>query len=185
MLDAGVELVYRETLDTALEAGTEVLRQMGHRAFLAHRAARTFRRHDEAAMAELARVRHDRKAYVSRARARIRDLEETLLSELEAPDHSLDEAWDTFGWKNGDPHLLRFLELGEFRRAAEAGRPAPDQRDALAGFLGGRLQQAKSMVVGMIGREPLEATDLNRLPVAVGQHARGADDVFGVVAVIV
>jgi len=97
LMDAGVDHVYLDTLDTSLRLGIDALRELGVGAYHAHRSARKFRRHDEEAMVDLARLRHDRTAYVSRARERIRDLEQTLLAELDAPDHSLDEAWDTTG----------------------------------------------------------------------------------------
>ena len=45
------------------------------------RSARRFRCHDEDALAELATLRHDQKGYISRARQRIRMLEDTLLAE--------------------------------------------------------------------------------------------------------
>ncbi|MFH2008484.1 MAG: monovalent cation:proton antiporter-2 (CPA2) family protein [bacterium] len=95
LLERGVERVYIDTLDTALRVGVDTLRDLGLPGHHVHRAARTFRDHDEEALAELARVRHDKHAYVSRARERIRDLEQSLLAELEAADHRLDEAWDT------------------------------------------------------------------------------------------
>ena len=97
LMDAGVDHVYLDTLDTSLRLGIDAMRELGVAAYHAHRSARTFRRHDEEAMADLAKLRHDRTAYVSRARERIRDLEHTLLAELDAPDHALDEAWDTTG----------------------------------------------------------------------------------------
>ena len=96
LLEAGVDHVYRETLETALRTGTDALRLLGFRAHQAHRAARTFLRHDEGALRELARSRHDEVAYLNRSRQSIHDLEQLLLSELEAPvDLSVDAAWDS------------------------------------------------------------------------------------------
>ena len=40
-------------------------------------------------------MRHDRKAYISRARQHIRDLEDTLRNELEIFGESPDLGWDT------------------------------------------------------------------------------------------
>ncbi len=97
LLEAGVEHVYMDTVDTSLRLGVDALRELGVGAYHAQRSARTFRHHDEAAMCDLARVRHDRAAYVSRARQRIADLEQTLLAELDDHDHSVDQAWDTEG----------------------------------------------------------------------------------------
>jgi monovalent cation:proton antiporter-2 (CPA2) family protein len=108
LLDAGVNRVYRETLDTSLRAGIDVLRALGFRSYQAHRATKTFRSHDEESINDLRHLRHDRKTYISRARQRIEDLEELLLSELDDTGEHHDAGWDTtsmreeFGGKNGE-----------------------------------------------------------------------------------
>jgi monovalent cation:proton antiporter-2 (CPA2) family protein len=93
--DLGVEHVYRETLDTSLRTGIDALRLLGRRGHQAHRAARTFRRHDEESVRELGAMRHDRKAYFSAARERIQSLEELLLLEVEGSTEERDAGWDT------------------------------------------------------------------------------------------
>jgi monovalent cation:proton antiporter-2 (CPA2) family protein len=95
LLDHGVAHVYRETLDTSLRTGIDALRLLGRRGHQAHRAARTFRRHDEESVRELGAMRHDRKAYMTAARERIQSLEELLLSEFEGPSEERDAGWDT------------------------------------------------------------------------------------------
>ena len=95
LLDAGVEHVYRETFDTSLRLAVDALGMLGVRRFHAHRSSRTFRRHDEESVEELARMRHDRKAYISTARQRIQDLEQILLAELDTEGESRDAGWDT------------------------------------------------------------------------------------------
>ncbi len=95
LLDLGVDHVYRETLDTSLRTGIDALRLLGRRGHQAHRAARTFRKHDEASVRELGTMRDDRKAYFSAARERIQALEELLLSEVEGPTEDRDAGWDT------------------------------------------------------------------------------------------
>jgi hypothetical protein len=75
--------------------GIDALRLLGFRGHRAHRAARIFRRLDEASVRELADMRHDRTAYISHRRERIRDLEEILQADREAPPSELDAAWDT------------------------------------------------------------------------------------------
>ena len=94
LLDRGVEQVYRETLDSSLRVGSDALRALGFRGHQVVRAARTFRRHDERALRELAGMRHDRKAYRSRARERIKDLEDMLGADFTEVDRELDAAWD-------------------------------------------------------------------------------------------
>ena len=96
LLDAGVDHVYRETLDSSLRLGVEALRMLGRRAHQVHRAARTFRRHDERSLRELARLRHDRASYFNLARQRIQELEDALESERAGPDDAIrDAGWDT------------------------------------------------------------------------------------------
>jgi len=87
--------VYRETLDTSLRAGVDALRELGFRAYQAHRAAMTFRQHDEHAVAELRHLRHDTKNYITQARLKIEDLEQLLLAELREPAEHLDAGWDS------------------------------------------------------------------------------------------
>jgi CPA2 family monovalent cation:H+ antiporter-2 len=95
LLDSGIEHVFRDKLDSALRTGVEALRLLGFRGYQAHRAAQTFRRHDEAALRELAAMRHDRALYINTARQRIRDLEELLLSDLQDAGDTRDAGWDT------------------------------------------------------------------------------------------
>ena len=96
LLDAGVEHVYREHLDTSLKLGVDALCMLGYRRHQALRAARKFRRHDEDSVRELAGVWKDRKAYVVRAREIIQSVEQMIRSEVEAGrKHEIDAAWDT------------------------------------------------------------------------------------------
>jgi monovalent cation:proton antiporter-2 (CPA2) family protein len=95
LMDAGVDHAYRETLDTSLSAGIEVLRTLGFRSHQAHRTTKTFRYHDEESINELRHHRHDSKKYLSLARQRIEDLEQLLLSELGEAEEHHDAGWDT------------------------------------------------------------------------------------------
>ncbi|UCG75565.1 MAG: cation:proton antiporter [Gemmatimonadota bacterium] len=95
LLDRGATHVYRETLDSSLRIGVDALRLLGSRAYQAHRAAQTFRHHDEQSVRELGRMRHDRKAYFSAARERIQALEELMLADLRKPTEQRDAGWDT------------------------------------------------------------------------------------------
>jgi monovalent cation:proton antiporter-2 (CPA2) family protein len=95
LLEVGVEDVYRETLDSALRIGVDALRFLGFRSHQALRSAQRFRCYDEAAVRELATMRHDEGRYLSRARQRIHDLERLLLAELEGIGEERDAGWDT------------------------------------------------------------------------------------------
>jgi monovalent cation:proton antiporter-2 (CPA2) family protein len=98
LLEAGVELVYRETLDTSLRVGMDALCELGFRRHQALRAARKFRRHDEASLRELAGMRRDRRTYMVRAREIIQTVEQLVRSEVEQGRHpELDAAWDSAG----------------------------------------------------------------------------------------
>ena len=68
---------------------------MGFRGFQAHRAAKTFRKHDERALRELAGMIGDKNAYISTARQRIADLEELMQSEDRMDNETRDLGWDT------------------------------------------------------------------------------------------
>jgi monovalent cation:H+ antiporter-2, CPA2 family len=94
LLDAGVAHVYRDTLDTSLRMGIDTLRALGFRGLQARRAAKLLHRHDEASLHELGKMRHDEHRYLTTARERIRDLEETLLAELESKGEERDLGWD-------------------------------------------------------------------------------------------
>lgn len=95
LLDLGVKYVYRETLDTSLRLGVDVLRNLGFRAYQAHRAAKIFRQYDDESIHILKGIRHDRKTYISSAKKRIEDLEDLLLSELKGIEEHEDAGWDT------------------------------------------------------------------------------------------
>ncbi len=95
LIDAGVEHVYREVVDSSLRMGTDILKHLGRRSYQAVRALRTFRRHDEASVRVLGQMRHDRSAYLNAARQRIQDLEDILDTELLGGDEEADAGWDT------------------------------------------------------------------------------------------
>ena len=99
LLDAGVNHVYRETLDTSLRAGTDALRVLGFRSYQAHRASKIFQQHDEESINELRHLRHDQTSYISMARQRIEDLEQLLLTELHDREEFRDAGWDTESMK--------------------------------------------------------------------------------------
>ena len=94
LMDLGVDHVYRDTLDTSLKMGVDALKLLGFRSHQAHRASQMFRKHDEEMMAELSRTRHDKGAYLSRARQAIFNLEELLKLDLEESGEDQDLGWD-------------------------------------------------------------------------------------------
>lgn len=95
LMEAGVNHVYIEAMDTSLRMGSDALRLLGFRAYHATRAAHTFQRHDEESLHQLLEIRSDRKRYQLAARQRIEDLERLLLSDLSEDGASRDVGWDT------------------------------------------------------------------------------------------
>jgi len=97
LLNAGVEHVYRETLDSGLKMGTDALGMLGFRQHQAVRSARNFRYHDEYHLREMAELADDgHMAPISVARERLSLLEQTLRSDLEdGEDAERDAGWDT------------------------------------------------------------------------------------------
>ena len=94
VLDAGISHVYRETLDSSLRMAADALCLLGHRRYQAYRSIKTFRKHDEKFLRELAEMRHDRKELIRGARQRIEDLEKLLLTEIENVGKDKDLGWD-------------------------------------------------------------------------------------------
>jgi len=95
LIEAGVDQVYRETLDTSLQLGVDALRVLGMRGHQAHRAAQTFRKHDEAYLRELVTMRHDQPAYLSRAREMIAEIERVLDDNTHEEELvQMDASWD-------------------------------------------------------------------------------------------
>ncbi len=96
LLQNGVEHVYRQTLDTSLRAGVDALCHLGFRRHQAVRAARRFRRRDEAAVRDLAPVWSQREIYITRARDWIRGIEQQIRRDVtRGREPGFDSAWDT------------------------------------------------------------------------------------------
>ena len=95
LVEAGFDRVYRETLDSSLKIGVDVLRELGVPAFEALRRARRFRRHDEQALRELSRHRGDQAAYVRLVHRQTEELERLLAADARDLGPVVDAAWDS------------------------------------------------------------------------------------------
>jgi monovalent cation:H+ antiporter-2, CPA2 family len=93
LMNAGMMHVYRETIDTSLRMGVDVMKMLGYRAYTAQRAARTFLRIDESNMKKLAAIR-DQNQYILAAKANIEELEQIIQAERGAMNLQEDGAWD-------------------------------------------------------------------------------------------
>lgn len=82
----GVLNFYRETLDTSLAVGVDVMRELGVDTRQAERAATLFKQHDERAVRELAQYWEDDEAYFKHARDYIEAFERMFVSDAAARD---------------------------------------------------------------------------------------------------
>lgn len=90
----GIMSFYRETIGSSLELGVDVLRELGMPAHQALRAARRFKRHDEASVRELAQYWEDDDAYFKNARQHIEAFERMFASDTPGRPSEADRGWD-------------------------------------------------------------------------------------------
>jgi monovalent cation:H+ antiporter-2, CPA2 family len=93
LMNAGMLHVYRETVDTSLRVGVDVMRFLGFRAYTAQRAARSFLKMDEANLKKLASIQ-DEDEYIFTAKNYIEEMEKTLQVDNENMMTSEDKGWD-------------------------------------------------------------------------------------------
>jgi len=95
LMARGVQHIYRETTDTSLRMGSDILHMLGFRAYAARHAAQLFQHHDEKALRDLAATWADRNLYISAARERIAELEQLIKADAADATLDFDEAWDS------------------------------------------------------------------------------------------
>ncbi|MFB3884033.1 MAG: monovalent cation:proton antiporter-2 (CPA2) family protein [Thermodesulfobacteriota bacterium] len=95
LMDLGVKDIYRESLDTSVRLGIDVLIKLGCRKYTATRAGQNFIKYDEAAMHKLVKHRHDLSAYIFNVREQIQLQEQLLTNDLEVNPTLNDHAWDS------------------------------------------------------------------------------------------
>lgn len=93
LMNAGMLHVYRETMDTSLRMGVDVMKFLGFRTYSAKRAARAFLKMDEANLKKLASIQ-DREEYILAARFYIEELEKTLQADNQTVLAAGDTGWD-------------------------------------------------------------------------------------------
>ena len=81
LMNAGMLHVYRETIDTSLRLGVDVMKILGHNEQAAQDAAIKFLRHDEANLKNLASIR-DTEEYIVTARSYIEELEKMIRGDM-------------------------------------------------------------------------------------------------------
>ena len=95
LIDMGVKDIYRESLDTSVRLGIDVLIKLGVRKYSATRAGQNFIKYDEAAMYQLAPHRHDQDTYIFNTREQIQLQEQLLTNDREVNPTLNDHAWDS------------------------------------------------------------------------------------------
>ncbi|MGF1536348.1 MAG: glutathione-regulated potassium-efflux system protein KefC [Elainellaceae cyanobacterium] len=95
LIRRGVSVVERETFESALDMGGDALKLLGFRAYRAHRAAQTFKHHDEEAMHEMAEMEGNERGIVARSQQLSEDLRQILQSDGDDFAQDADQAWDT------------------------------------------------------------------------------------------
>jgi hypothetical protein len=99
---AGVELIYRETVGSAVDLGVAALRQLGIRGNLAWRAGQTFKEHDEKLLREQTAFLDDEKMYITKS-VQYRHLLAEMLKATQEDRHSeLMHAWEHMDDEDAD-----------------------------------------------------------------------------------
>lgn len=95
LMNAGMLHVYRETMDTSLRLGVDVMKALGFREITALKSAKKFFRQDEENLKKLSSIR-DTEEYIVTARSYIEELEKMLQSDMKQSSAK----------KNGDEAFL-------------------------------------------------------------------------------
>ncbi len=86
LIEAGADVITRETFGSALIMGEQALTLLGYSEARAYRITRTFQQHDEERLKHLYEVWGDEHAYGLRLRQSIKDLEKVLADDLDEQD---------------------------------------------------------------------------------------------------
>jgi monovalent cation:proton antiporter-2 (CPA2) family protein len=93
LMDAGADVITRETFGSALIMGEEALKLLGYDDARAYRVMRTFKRHDEEGLLKLYEVWGDDHAYGLRVRQHTEQLEKVLKDDSDDAELHFREAW--------------------------------------------------------------------------------------------
>jgi monovalent cation:proton antiporter-2 (CPA2) family protein len=106
LMEAGADVVTRETFGSALILGEEALLLLGYDPARAYRLMRSFKRHDEEGLRKLYEVWGDDHAYGLRVRQSIEELERVLKDDSAEAEGHFREAWQSMQ----DAETRRFSE---------------------------------------------------------------------------
>lgn len=102
----GLDMVQRETFNSAVELGSKILSYMGYSRYQAYRASRTFKHHEDDIMYEL--YQHwlqDENRFIQETRRFSEQLDELLQTEHEFSIHDSDYAWDITAIEEDDEDI--------------------------------------------------------------------------------
>lgn len=106
LMNAGMLHIYRETLDTSLRVGTDVMKMLGYAPEYVERSAKTFFVHDEKALKRLSTIRNDDE-YINAVRKSVEDLD-LLMKE----DRAVNEAEKLINADYSNPEYAENEEEG-------------------------------------------------------------------------
>jgi voltage-gated potassium channel Kch len=94
LINKGVDHVHREVFASSVDMGVDVLQAMGRHPFEAHRAARTFKSHDEKLVRLSAAHADDTEKLVDIARKGRAEIENVLGEDMRTSELPQDHAWE-------------------------------------------------------------------------------------------
>jgi len=94
LMEAGADVITRETFGSALILGEEALKLLGYDEARAYRMMRTFKRQDEEGLKKLYEVWGDDKEYGLRVRQSVEQLEKVLKEDSEESVEDFRDAWE-------------------------------------------------------------------------------------------
>ena len=96
LMDAGVQVIERETFASAIELGESALKMLGLHGYQAHRAALTFKHYDEKHLNEIYESLEslDEKEFIQKTIEKNQDLIEILQSDQEDIEKDTDHVWE-------------------------------------------------------------------------------------------
>ena len=93
LMEAGADVITRETFGSALIMGEEALKLLGYEDAQAYFVMRTFKHYDEAGLHKLYEIRGDEHAYSLRIRQHVENLEKVLQDDSEEAESHIKAAW--------------------------------------------------------------------------------------------
>ncbi|MDF3819216.1 monovalent cation:proton antiporter-2 (CPA2) family protein [Leptospira sp. 96542] len=94
LYELGADYIYRETRETAVTSGGDILRFLGIRANAAEKAKHVFLKHDDETFRELFGLRKDRVSYISLAKQRTAELERLMTVDKKSPKELNQDKWN-------------------------------------------------------------------------------------------